>query len=95
MTPPRASVYNRPTMQGPLVEVKTGVLSTFEDEQLEVQGGAYLSPEAFLTTEAELTRLRAEKENLEKFSLVVPSLVVAAGLVGAAFGYWFARRSDD
>ena len=31
---------------------------------------------------------------LEEKSLLVPSLVVGAALVGAALGYWLARRDD-
>lgn len=77
-----------------IVEVKDGVVSTFEGEQVSVQGGAYLSPEAWLTTEAELTRLREKKAELEEKSLLVPSLVVGAALLGAALGYWLARRDD-
>ena len=81
-------------MHGTIVEVKSGVLSTFEEEQLEVHGGAYLSPEAWLTTEAELQRLRAKTAELETQSLLVPSLVLGAALVGVALGFWVARRSD-
>lgn len=80
-------------MQGTIVEVKNGVLSTFEDEQVEVKGGAYLSPEAWLSTEAELERLRASTAALEERSLLVPSLLAGAALLGAAVGFWFGRRS--
>ncbi|MBL9038624.1 MAG: hypothetical protein JNG84_08940, partial [Archangium sp.] len=40
------------------VEVKKATVHTFEGESLEVSGGVYLSPEAMLMQQAELTRLR-------------------------------------
>lgn len=83
-----------PAMSGTIVEVKDAVVSTFEGEKLEVQGGAYLSPDAWLSTELELERLRAQKQELERKSLLVPGLVIGAALFGAAFGYWFAREDE-
>ncbi|MFZ5442918.1 MAG: hypothetical protein ACOZQL_23130 [Myxococcota bacterium] len=81
-------------MHGTIVEVKEAVVDTFEGEKLQVHGGAYLSPEAWLTTEAELQRLREKKAEYEKTSLVVPSLIIGAALAGAALGYWLARDDD-
>ncbi len=81
-------------MAGTIVEVKDAVVSTFEGEKLEVQGGAYLSPEAWLSTELELDRLRAQKADLERKSLLVPTLVMGAALFGAALGYWYARDDE-
>lgn len=79
-------------MDSDLLEVKSGVVRTWDGESLEVQGGAYLSPEAYLSSTAELERLRrldAERDRL------VPALVVSAALLGAAVGYWFARRLEE
>lgn len=82
-------------MHGTVVEVKSALLQTFDGDSLEVHGGAYLSPEAYLTANAELERLRAQQaENSEK-SRLVPTLVLGASLLGLAAGYWFARRSDE
>ncbi len=65
-------------MAGAIVEVKDAQVSTFDGEELRVQGGAYLSPEAWLSQEAELRRLREQKAELESKSLLVPGLVVGA-----------------
>jgi len=62
---------------------------------VEVRGGAYLSPEAWLRTESEVERLRAKTAELEERSLLVPSMVLAAGLLGTALGFWLGRRSSD
>ena len=78
-------------MHGTVVEVKQATLSTFEGESFEVHGGAYLSPEAYLTTEAELTRLRAKQAQLEERGTLVPSLILGAALMGLAAGYWLGR----
>jgi hypothetical protein len=79
-------------MHGNIVEVRSAVLNTFEDGKVEVRGGTYLSPEAWLTTEGELERLRAKNAELEEKSLLVPSLVLGAALLGGALGFWLARR---
>ncbi|PZR14381.1 MAG: hypothetical protein DI536_09975 [Archangium gephyra] len=83
-----------PGMSGSIVEVKDAVVSTYDGDKLEVQGGAYLSPDAWLSTELELSRLRAQKEDLERKSYLVPGLIVGAALFGAAFGYWYAREDE-
>lgn len=81
-------------MPGAVVEVKAAQVSTFDGETLEVQGGAYLSPEAWLSHDAELRRLREAKAQSEATSLVVPTLVFGAALFGAAVGYWLARDDE-
>lgn len=81
-------------MAGAVVEVKAAQVSTFDGETLEVQGGAYLSPEAWLSHDAELRRLRDEKAQSEVTSMLVPGLVVGAALLGAAVGYWLARDDE-
>ena len=82
-------------MHGTVVEVKSARLQTFEGEELEVHGGAYLSPEAYLTTNAELERLRERQAESSQKSRLVPTLVLGASLLGLAAGYWFARRSNE
>jgi hypothetical protein len=79
-------------MQGPLMEVKSAVVQTYEGEQVEVYGGAYLPPETVLATSAELTRLRESKQ---ASSSVMPSLLVGAAVMGLAVGFWLGRRDDD
>jgi hypothetical protein len=74
------------------VEVKSAVVQTWEGESVEVEGGAYLPPEAFLATSAELDRLR---EKQQETSNVVPVLMVGAALFGLAAGYWLGRRDDE
>jgi len=74
------------------VEVKSAVVQTWEGESVEVEGGAYLPPEAFLATSAELDRLR---EQQQETSNLVPALLVGAALFGLAAGYWLGRRDDD
>ena len=73
------------------VEVKSAVVQTWEGESVEVQGGAYLPPEAFLATSAELHRLR---EAQHQTSNPVPALLFGAALCGLAAGYWLGRRDD-
>lgn len=82
-------------MKDEIVEVKQAVVNTFEGEKLEVHGGAYLSPEAWLRTEGELERLRAKKAELEERSLLVPSMVIGAAIAGIALGWWLGSDSDD
>jgi hypothetical protein len=75
-------------MDSNVLEVSSAVVHTPEGESIEVQGGAYLSPEAFLTTSAELSRLR---ERAAETTPVV-GLLLSAALVGLAAGYWLGRR---
>ncbi len=82
-------------MHGTIVEVKDATVSTFDGEELKVQGGAYLSPEAWLSTELELERLRAKKAELEQKSLLIPTLMAGAALLGAALGYWYGRDDGE
>jgi hypothetical protein len=74
-----------------LIEVQTGVLHTFDGEEHEVHGGAYLSPEEYLRTSAELARLRERR--LDEGTSA--ALVLGAALLGLAAGYWLARQDDD
>jgi hypothetical protein len=68
------------------IEVATGVLHTPDGESLDVHGGAYLTPEVYLATHAELNALR-ERE----IASTVP-LVIGAALLGLGLGFWFGRR---
>ncbi|MFT3710338.1 MAG: hypothetical protein QM817_22170 [Archangium sp.] len=81
-------------MSEKIVEVRSAVVRTYEGEKLEVEGGAWLSPEAWLSTEAELERLRAKKQDFDKTSMVVPTLMVGAAILGAVVGYWIASDDD-
>lgn len=76
-----------------LLEVKSGVLHTYDGEAHEVHGGAYLSPEGFLATSAELDRLRAHHADSHSNQGVV--IVLGAALLGLAAGFWLGRRGDD
>ncbi len=76
-----------------LLEVKSGLLHTFDGEAHEVHGGAYLTPEAYLSTHAELTRLR--ERQAEHHTNIVPALVIGVGLASFALGYWLGRPDDD
>ncbi len=82
-------------MDSNLLEVHTGVLHTFDGEPHQVQGGVYLTPEAYLHTTAELEQLRQKRE--AEASNAVPALVVGAALVGLLAGFWLGRRgrSED
>lgn len=78
-------------MESELLEVKKGVLHTFDGEPHDVEGGAYLSPEAYLRTLAELDKLR--QRHVES-SIATPLLVLGAALLGVAAGYWLGRREE-
>jgi|GEM_PF-4839793 hypothetical protein len=80
-------------MHAELIEVKSAVIETYDGEPQRVEGGAYLTPEAYLRANAELERLR-EKEHGPSTSTTLP-LVIGAALLGLAAGYWFGRGSDD
>lgn len=80
---------------GTVIEVEKATLRTFEGEELEVHGGVYLSPDAFLAESAEKERLKRHEAQLEERSSLVPALVVGAALLGVAAGFWFGRRDDD
>lgn len=80
-------------MEAHVLEVKSGKLETFDGESHEVHGGAYLSPEGFLATSAELDRLRAHHR--EFHSSKGPVLLLGAALLGLAAGFWLGRRGDD
>ncbi len=76
-----------------LFEVKKGVLHSYDGEPHEVEGGAYLSPEAYLRTAAELDQLRARRAS-ESGSLLI-GMVFGSALLGLAAGFWLGRRSGD
>lgn len=78
--------------QKSLLEVKTGVLNTFEGENYEVHGGVYLAPEAYLRMNSELVRLR---ERTVESSVALPVVAIGAALLGLAAGYLLGSRSDD
>jgi hypothetical protein len=82
-------------MPGAVVEVRVAQVSTFDGETMDVQGGAYLSPEAWLSHDLELRRLREEKAQSDAKSMLVPGLMFGAALLGAAFGYWYARDNEE
>ena len=79
-------------MSHELLEVKKGTLQSYDGEPHEVEGGAYLSPEAYLRTSAELEKLRHREV---ESALMMPALVFGAGLLGLAAGFWLGRRGDD
>lgn len=78
-----------------VLEVDRATVTTYEGESLEVQGGAWLSPEAVLRTTSELERLRRRAIEQDQVPKLIPALVLGAGLVGLAVGYWLGRRRDD
>jgi len=75
-----------------VVEVESAIVKTFDGEALEVQGGAYLTPEGVLRTTAELTRLRARVIDQDQLPSLLPLVACSAGLAGLVFGYWLGRR---
>lgn len=76
-----------------LLEVKDGVVHTFDGEEHQVHGGAYLTPEAYLSTSAELDRLRTH--HVENNSSKGAVMVIGAALLGLAAGYWLGQRRRD
>jgi len=80
-------------MDPSVFEVKKGVLHTYDGEAHEVEGGAYLSPEAYLRTSGELESLR--RRRLEESGTMLLGLVFGSALLGLAAGYWLGRRDDD
>lgn len=80
-------------MESQLLEVKKGVVQGYDGEPHEVEGGAYLTPEAYLRTTAELEQLRQRK--LHDSSNLMPAMVFGAALLGLAAGFWLGRRGDD
>jgi hypothetical protein len=75
-----------------LLEVKSGVLHTFDGEAHQVHGGAYLTPEAYLHTTAELEQLRVRRE--AEASSGVPGLLLGVAVVGLVAGYWLGWRRE-
>ena len=77
-------------MDSIVFEVKKGVLHSYDGEPHEVEGGAYLSPEAYLRTVAELEQLR-QRHLLDSTSLIA-GLVCGSALLGLAAGFWLGGR---
>ena len=75
-----------------VVEVAKARVERFDGAAIEVQGGAYLSPEAVLRTTNELARLRARSAELDQVPRIVPLALIGAGLAGFAVGYWLGRK---
>ncbi len=75
-----------------VVEVASARVERFDGPAIEVQGGAYLSPEAVLRTTTELARLRARSAELDQVPRIVPLALIGAGLAGFAVGYWLGRK---
>ncbi|GMU58810.1 MAG: hypothetical protein AMXMBFR34_05730 [Myxococcaceae bacterium] len=76
-----------------VLEVKDAVVNTFDGETHHVHGGAYLSPEGYLVTNAELERLRQHRAEQQKSTWTV--IILGTALVGFAAGFWLGRRDDD
>jgi hypothetical protein len=81
-------------MELELIEVSSGVVQTPEGESLQVQGGAYLPPDAFLRTHAELARLRQQQADAAA-SNALPMLVIGASVFGLAIGFWLGAKSSE
>ena len=79
-------------MHSTVVEVESAVVKPFDGEPVEVHGGVYLSPEAFLSTASELERLRERAAEGDQLPRLLPVVACAAGLAGFAVGYWLANR---
>lgn len=77
-------------MDSTVFEVKKGLLHSYDGEPHEVEGGAYLSPEAYLTTAAELEQLR--RRRLADSTALIIGLVFGSALLGISAGFWMGRR---
>jgi hypothetical protein len=80
-------------MDATVLEVKKGVLHSYDGEPHEVEGGAYLSPEAYLRTAAELDKLRQAR--MVENGRFITGLIFSSALLGLAAGFWLGRRSGD
>lgn len=74
-----------------ILEVKTGHIHTFDGERHDIHGGAWLSPEAFLASRAEVEQAR-QREAASAIPLVLGAALFGFA-VGAAVGWWAAN--DD
>jgi hypothetical protein len=81
-------------MDSELIEVASGVVTTPDGQSHQVLGGAYLPPGEFLRTNAELERLR-QRDAEAAASNALPLMVIGAGLIGLAAGYWLGRESTE
>lgn len=82
-------------MEDAVVEVESGTVKTFDGEAIEVHGGAYLPPQAFLRATTELQRLRARVVEQDQVGSLVPIVACCAGLAGLALGFWLGRRDAE
>lgn len=81
-------------MDADSIEIRDGVVHTFDGEAKQVAGGVYLTPSGYLARANELAELRAFKAETE--SIRWPVVVVGAALAGLAAGFWLGtRRRDD
>ncbi len=81
-------------MEEELVEIASGTFQTPDGQTVQIDGGAYLTPEAYLRTQGELERLRHYRAEVEA-SRLLPALVFAAGAAGVMLGFWLGRRSTE
>ena len=81
-------------METELMEISSGVITTPDGASHKIEGGAYLSPEAYLRTHSEMTRLRQQQEDLAA-SNALPMLIVGASVFGLAIGFWLGARSAE
>ncbi len=72
------------------VEIQSGVLRTYDGEEIQVHGGAYLHPDGLLSTHAEIEKLRNREPPLPS----VP-IILGAALLGLTAGYLLGRRGSE
>jgi hypothetical protein len=77
-----------------LMEISSGTVQTPDGDTHQVHGGAYLSAEGYLRTQAELERLRRQHAEAAA-SVALPVVMLGVGMIGLAVGYWLGRRPDD
>ncbi|MFO0594503.1 MAG: hypothetical protein U0228_04345 [Myxococcaceae bacterium] len=73
------------------IEVREATVTDFDGKKTEVKGGVWLSPEAFLSSEARLQAMKEKQEERERSTI---PWVVGAALLGAVVGYWLARSDE-
>ncbi len=81
-------------MDAEAIEIRDGLVHTFDGEEKQIEGGVYLSPAGYLAQSNELATLRAYKDETQ--SVRWPLVAVGAALAGVAVGFWLGtRRRDD